>query len=447
MNEEQKAALRLLLSGRFPLLLAVGAAAGGLVLVCLFAVLLLRPEGASLVEGPTPTPFVEVIAQPIAADVMISSDTMSVSVAAPISLDVGTRTFSVQAQTIPVDGAWAPAIANPNTAVWVYGTVINYVIGISDTAENRAAVERLAPGDEMTLRSRDGSIYNFAFSSRRFVPVTSRDVFAQTTPGITLVLMGSTGQERLVVQGRYVVATTTPAEDPNVVELGETAQFDGLQVTVTGAAHLFDRPEVPQGFAFYLIDFELQNISANVLDAGLLRLALIDHLGNQYALNPLASQIGNHLPLGGPLAPGQKVQATAGYQIPAGLESPVLRWVITRQDNNSQVQVNIPFRSGADVGEQAVVMLQQAEVSLDGTSLLLLGQLTNLGDQPLIVQEQNVSLSSDGTIYLILSTNPGLPWVVGAGQTMPFSLTFQRPVGSAAVFTVLNQPFQLDGLR
>jgi hypothetical protein len=439
MNEKLRSGL-----GDRPLLLVVaGAIAMGLVLSCLFAILWLRPEGPS---DPTPTPFAEAQAVPV-EDVIITSEMVTVALSAPVSLDVPGRSYQVQSQTVTVDGVWAPAIAGEQTAVWIHGTVINYVLGLSDTTANRAAIEALAPGDEIVLKRRDGAVYTFAFNSRRTVPATSRDIFAQNSPGITLVLIGARGQERLVAQGRYVVAETTTAEDPNVVELGETAQIDGLQLTVTGASHLFDRPEVPTGFAFYLIDFELQNVGTTVVETGNLRPVLADHMGNQYALNPTASQLGNYLPVGGPLGPGQSARATAGYLIPAGLDSPLLRWIVTRLDAGSQAQVNIPFRGTVELGQQAVVILQHGEVSLDGTTLFLTGQITNLADQALVVPEASVTLTSDGSFYLILSTNPGFPWIVPSGQTTEFSLTFQRPSGSTAVFTVLNQPFQLTGLR
>jgi hypothetical protein len=439
MNE----GLRTALISRPILLVTLGAVGAGLVLSCLFAILLLRPETTL---DPTPTPFAQAEAV-VPDDVIISSDTVTVSLSAPVSLEVGGRSYQVQPQVVTVDGVWAPAIAGEQTAVWIHGTIINYVLGLSDTVANRATIESLAPGDEIVLRGRDGAVHTFAFNSRRTVPATSRDIFDQTAPGITLVLVGARGQERLVAQGRYVVAETTPAEDPNVVELGETAQLNGLQLTVLSAMHQFERPEAPSGFAFYLIDFELQNVGTTILETGNLRLTLADHMGNQYALNPTASQVGNYMPVGGPLGPGQTARATAGYQIPAGLSSPTLRWVVTRLDTGSQAQVNIPFRGAAELGQQALVTLQQGEVSLDGTSLMLWGQITNLGDQPLVVQETNVSLISNGSFYLILSTNPRFPWIVAPGQTADFSLTFQRPSGDTAVFTVLNQPFQLTGLR
>jgi hypothetical protein len=439
MNQE----LRTALTARPILLVVIGAVVPILVLGCLIVYLLLRPETGT---DPTPTPFAQAEAV-LHDDVIISSEAVTVSLAAPVSLDVGGRSYQVQPQTVTVDGVWAPAIAGEQTAVWIHGTIINYVLGLSDTAANRAAIESLAPGDEIVLTGRDGAVYTFAFNSRQTVPATSRDIFAQTSPGITLILIGARGQERLVAQGRYVVSDASPTGDPDVVELGETAQINGLQLTVLGASHQFERPEVPSGFAFYLIDFELQNVGTTIIETGNLRLVLADHMGNQYALNPTASQLGNYLPAGGPLGPGQMVRASAGYQIPAGLSSPALRWVVNRLDTGGQVQVNIPFRGTAELGQQALVNVQHGEVSLDGTGLVLWGEITNLADQPLVVQETNVTLTSDGSFYLVLSTNPRFPWIVAPGVTAEFSLTFQRPAGDTAVFTVMNQPFQLTGLR
>ena len=73
--------------------------------------------------------------------------------------------------------------------------------------------------------------------------------------------------------------------------------------------------------------------------------------------------------------------------------------------------------------------------------------MTNNGSQPLLVNETDVTLTANGTVHLILATNPAFPWVVPPGQTVPFTLSFQRPAGAEAIFTLLNRPFQLSGLR
>jgi hypothetical protein len=110
--------------------------------------------------------------------------------------------------------------------------------------------------------------------------------------------------------------------------------------------------------------------------------------------------------------------------------------------------VTIPFAGSSEEAlSNSVITLQNAEVSADGTGLVLLGQLTNGSNQSLVVNQSDVSLLSDGTVHLMLSTNPAFPWVVPPGQTFPFSLSFQRPAGGEAVFTILNRPYQLSGLR
>jgi len=299
----------------------------------------------------------------------------------------------------------------------------------------------------MVLTTQSGTEYTFTFNSRNTVPTSNRDVFAQNMPGITLVLLGSEGQERLVVHGRYVVSEAT-AENDNVVSLGETAQLDNVQITVTGASYLPDRPETPPGFALYQIDYQIQNVGLSAFDTGNLQITLLDDLGNQYATNALASQLGNNPSLDGFVNAGQTAQATAGYQVPIGLSSSSLHWVVMRADTGSQVQVNIPF-TGPGGGTEAVdISLARADVSPDLTNLQLGGQVTNLGTQPVVVTERDISLSTDdGSVYPILSTNPAFPWMVAPGQTAQFFLTFQRPPTDAAVFIVLNRPFQLSGLR
>jgi hypothetical protein len=64
-----------------------------------------------------------------------------------------------------------------------------------------------------------------------------------------------------------------------------------------------------------------------------------------------------------------------------------------------------------------------------------------------VVNSNNITLTGDGSTYLMLSTNPAFPWVIGPGETNQFLVTFQRPTGSSAIFRILNQPFELTGLR
>ena len=428
-------------------LLVVGFAA----MFIMVLVLLLRDGGT---DDVTPTPFADTTGTAVDVPLVVGvsdTDRISVTLDLPVSLGVAGSSFAVQPQTVAADRIWSPRFENTETAVWVYGTIINYVIGVPESDSNRAALEQLAPGDLMQLTTKSGVVHRFTFSSREQILVGNPDVYSQHAPGLTLILVGTEGNERLVVNGRYLVdeAGNSGGSGDSAVELGEIAQLDDVQLTVTGAAYVLDRPEAQPGFAFYLVDYQVQNTGLTALDTSRLQFTLLDELGNQYAVSPVAGQLGNHPALGGFLNASQTVLATAGYQIPLGLNSSNVHWLASNLNTGAQLQVTIPFSGGAQPAGTAQVTLSQVLVSSDLTNLVLTGQVANLGTQPLSVAETAISLrTDDGSVFLLLSTNPAFPWTVGPGQAVPFVLTFQRPMTvDTAVFTVLNQPFQLTNLR
>ena len=444
---------RELYAERGPLFVALIAVAIGLCLLCAFAVLLIRGDGVTdIVDGEAPTPFPSPAAPQ--NDVIIAgisgSTPISLPLMIPTTLRVGGESFAIRPEPVGEEGAWNPDIGEHDAALWVYGSLINYIIGLPNTGENRQLLEDLGAGAEIQLVMRGGNPLTFSVTNREVVASNRTDIFAQNTPGITLILLRASDDERLVVQGDYVVdpaAAGANGGPGNVVELGETAQLDDLRLTVTGASSLFDRPEAPPGFAFYLVDFQIQNVGVEPIDLSAVRFVLMDDLGNQYARSGQASQLGAHPSPSGTLRPGESRQATTGYQIPIGLSSATLTWVAGRE-GGSQVRVTIPFTGGSeDAGLNAVIILQSAEVSPDGTGLIVSGEIANSGDQPIVVSESQVSLTSNGTLHLMLSTSPAFPWVIPPGQTIPFSVSFQRPASSQAILTFLNRPFQLTGLR
>jgi hypothetical protein len=426
-----------------------------LLAACVMGFFLLRPylaergqDGDTTAGEPTPFPqtTAAVVEQPVIVGVS-ESGTFSVTLDAPATLDVLDRRWAVQPQNIGVDGLWAPEVAEGNAA-WVNGTIVNYVFGLADSGENRTFLEALAPGDRFAVTTRQGVTHNFTFDSRNLVPGSDRSVFNQQSPGITVLLLGGDAAERLVVRGRYEVDTADPGSTGAVVQLGETAQMGDVQISPQASSFLTNRPEAPPGFGFFLIDFTVQNVGLTAVDASAYRFVLSDELGNQYALNPVASRLGNNPPLGGFINAGQSVTATAGYQIPAGLVSPTLTWNITAPDG-TQAQASLPFTAGGAAGQSAVISLQEATITADMNNLIIIGQVTNMGAQPLVIAAEDISLRTPaGSDYLLLATNPPFPWTVPPNQTLQFSVTYQRPIGSAsAVFTILSQPFELSGLQ
>lgn len=462
-----------LLANRDPLLLTVlGVALLGLALICVFGILILRSttdetageDGGGIgswfggdededpdelaERTPIPTPdvtSVAVVYEPVPLD---PSQQISLTLDAPTFLDINGQSIAVTASyTNPTD-IWEESPLANNTAVWTYGTIVNYVFALPNTDNYKTLLESLVQGDPIVVETKRGTEYEFIFTGSELVDDTNDpSIFAQNRPSVTLVWLGDRdADERLFIYGDYVVAEDElePVEAPTC-ELGETCQLGNTRITVTGATHAVDRPEAPPGFALYLVDYTIENAGSNQLDTGLLRFILIDELGNQYSLNSLAGQAGNNPQLGGFVNVGESRQVTAGYQIPSTLSSSNLRWAVSRVDNPSQIEVVIPF-TGDTVGN-AIVSLQQANVSDDGTSLVITGQVNNAGQQPLIINEADISLSDGQSSYFVFSTSPSFPWTVGPGQQVSFVLTFQRPASPAATFALLNYSFELSGLR
>ncbi len=436
------------------MLVVLALAAAGLLLMCIFGALLLAPEGGFFNRSGTTSEEEEtgldLVATPSGENIVVVSDgvnTLSIDLDPPAVLTVGETEFAVKAQFVPQNGRWIPS-GEAGMADWVYGSIVNYVFGLQDTAANRTLLEGLTPGDRILLTTLNGTQREFAVTGRELSGASNADLFAQNRPRMTLVWLGSLNEEqRLVVFADFVLPQEqgTAASAPAAVEIGEVAQLADVRMTVSSTSQVVDSPAAPPGFSLFLVDFDVENIGQSPLDTGLLRLALIDELSNQYSLNAAASQEGRYPILSGFIDPGTIRQSTAGYQIPSNLTSSRLRWVVTRVDSPGQIEVNLPF-SGISNANLAV-SLQQADISTDGTSLIVTGQVTNLASQPVIIGESNVRLESNGALYLVFSTSPGFPWAVNAGQSLPFALTFQRPATSTAIFTIMGQSFELSGLR
>ncbi len=422
--------------------------------VCVLGLALLsslRDEGV-LSGEPTPTPFGNAAegildsSKPIMVS-MGGPSTITGTVDIPVTLSFLGVSYDVEVDVVDVAEGWQPTVAGEDSSTWIYGTIVNYVFGLPESENNKTAVESLSAGDEIVVSTQSGATFTFAFESRAPVEVSDQTIYEQRQPGITVILLADGEQERLVATGRFQEANSG-AETENVVTLGETAQLGDVQVTAVSTAYLVDRPEVAPGFAFFMVDYEIRNVGLTAFDSENLDLTLIDDLGNRYALNPVASQLGNYPPLFGFLNANQSVVATAGYQIPINLGGNSLSWVVTRTDTGAQVYVLLPYAGRDTVAQAAAITLIRADVSPDLTSLILSGSVTNNGTQPLSVAAADVSLTTeDGSVWLLQSTNPSFPWTVGPGQSLTFFLTYQLPPVQTAVFKVLNQEFLLTGLR
>jgi len=448
------------LSGRLPIFLLIGLVVISLLAVCGLGYALFQSAGDKETDSETaePTPFSSAGgSNPTGAaggDAIVygisDSSTVSVTLDVPLTLSMKGRDLAVQTLTINPDGTWAPSISGEDSVDWVYGSIVNYIMGLTPTGENKAMLESLIPGDQMIITTQSGAEFVYEFESSSLFAVNDQSSFSQLTPGLTLALLEEGEDQRLIAKGRYLVTESAGTGDSSgqPIGVGDTAQLSDLQVTVTGVSYLPNDPNTPPGFAFFIVDFQIFNAGTTAIDISRLQLTLIDEVGNQYALNPVASRLGEYAPLtGGFLNAGDSLPVSVGYQVPDGLVSTSVTLTVKRTDTGEQVLVNIPF-SGSNAAQNTTVILQSVEVSADLASMNLIGQIINNGDQPVVVTQEHIWLRTpDGSSYLMLSTNPAFPWTIPPTQTLQYAVTFQTPLGTdTAVFNVLNQSFQLTNL-
>ncbi len=151
---------------------------------------------------PTDTALPEATATQAAALPPAYGDTQQ-GVPQAVALDGTTFRVAVSGTTVP-DWVFSP---NPTVANWIRGTVVNYVLGISYSADNAHLFAGARPGDTVQLTRADGAIYNFAVDSVRRVDPSDVSLLAQDHPALTLLLLGDPAADRAVIQGHFSEAS------------------------------------------------------------------------------------------------------------------------------------------------------------------------------------------------------------------------------------------------
>jgi hypothetical protein len=423
-------------------------------LIVIFAFLIFKPAGDDEEVKPTLDPTVLSEYAVPSSDFLVSeSGTPQPEVSIPITLTLKGLELSVLPYQIKEDGQLHYPSGQSGTAVWAYGTIINFVIGMEQTKANTALVESLVPGDQITLTMSSNTVYRFGFSGRGELATSGLDIYNQKRPGLTLITLGGDEETRQVVYGEYLGAAEEEAAAGGTsgYSIGEPASLGDIRITVLGASYLFNDPDIPEGWAFYLIDYQIENLSQQVLDPNRFRMELQDGVGNTYSLNLPASEAGTFGYLSLTVPPNTVANGTAGYLVPAPLQGPKLKWSFSRLDApDNVIKVMIDFTSPEetiDPVQLANVELTKAELSGDRTLLSVWGMVTNNSEEAIDIVADQVSLTSGDDEAAIRAADPALPWSVAPGSVLSFRVTFQRPNNSSATLTVLNQPFEITGFE
>lgn len=106
--------------------------------------------------------------------------------------------------------------ARDEIAVWVFGTVINYVFGIPEPL-----VRSLAPGDTILMRTATGAVYRFEVAAQWAAGAQEVELFSQRQPpGLTLFALPASGEPVPVARALYLAGGEAIAELPATAGLG-----------------------------------------------------------------------------------------------------------------------------------------------------------------------------------------------------------------------------------
>jgi hypothetical protein len=350
---------------------------------------------------------------------------------------------------IPQDQAWNYPQDRSGIAVWVCGTVVNYIIGLEPTVDNETLVTNLTPGDEIKLQLTSGAVLPFRFAGREEVTAGDEDALAQQQPRLTLVLTESGTWQ--IATADYVAEAESmePPPSEGSAQLGQPVQLGDARVTVT-RGHEQRSDDLTPGTMYYLVEYSVENVGETPLATDRFSMKLKDSMGNTYLLSPPGSAAGESGPLSGEISPGASAQGTAGYLVPDPLQAGTLLWVFSpHAGSEAQASVSISYEGEAG-GEPSVaqvdVTLDDAFFGNDGNTLILEGVVHNTGTAPLIIEAADISLSSSAGLGELITEAPPLPWTIEPGARQVIELQYQRPDASTVLLELLGYSFEIDGL-
>lgn len=389
---------------------------------------------------PVPTP-----ALPLGCQTIVSSGEAEVAVPLPALLIVDGQSFPVQAVAAE-ERRW-PAPNTPGVATWVCGTVVNYVVQLPSTPENESLVVALETDAPMMLALSNGVQLQFRFSGRQETDAFDPAVLVQSRPRLSMIV--AVAEDRWQVATGAYAAEAEVAPGPTLAQVNQSVRLADLEVVVTKGYVVEDAAFLEPGQMAFLVEYTIQNLRSEAVGADEIVQVLQDGAGNEYPASVQASTIGDHGALAGQLAPGQQVQATAGYLVPQTLPGPAVVWTVSLGSGTGlRAQFSIPYESAESVLPGAFeVLVTDVFLSSDQGTLVIEGEIRNAGETPLSIGMGNITLTSSAGLSILRAAAPPLPWTVEAGQTQVIELQYTKPEASAALLTVMGYSFEIKGLQ
>lgn len=393
-----------------------------------------RPTGGA--ETATVTKLTTFISPPQIPEniTVVQEDGTPVQTVRPNRFTVAGKTFDVVPVT-PEQGRWPIPQAQQTTAVWIYGTVINYVIGVPYVAEIESLLGGLESGDNITLTLDNGTALVFGAPQNRRIAADDLTPMAQDKPGLTVVVLGSEQASRLTVQARYL---------PEASIFSDEQRVNGLQVEVLKSSI----PAKAEDNLYFVVDYQVTNGSGAPIDPMFFDMSLEDGSGQRYMLNETATGWGEHGTLTTPIPDGETVSGSAGYLVPRDIKPPAT-WVF-RSDATSTTSARfvLPYEPPKLGPPDPDVLLSEVFIDAARNVIVINGTVYNDGESDLVVTLDDVQLTSGKGNGSLQASTPLLPWTVAPGDGQGFELQFSPPADvDAVLLEMLGFTYRIEGLE
>lgn len=351
----------------------------------------------------------------------------------PDRVNISGRTFNL----VPVTeekGRWPIPAQADDTAVWLYGTVVNYVIGVPYSETTTSLLAGLTGSDRITLTLDTGAALIFGSPQTQRIAPNDTGPMAQRQPGLTIVVLGGDQATRLIVRARYLPEESTASEGQNV---------DGLSVEVLKSGVVEEATDTRR----FVVEYEVANGGKTPADPTFFDLMLEDGEEQRYPINASVTEQGEHGALQAPIATGESAQGSAGYMIPREVKPPIT-WIFRADPTSTEAaRFVLPYQPPPPRPPEPRVELTSA--FSDGTRdvIVINGVLHNDGASPLTVAQADISLTSSQGASSLQAATPLTPWTVEANGQMNFEVQFSRPTGvDKVLFGLVGFTFEIDGL-
>jgi hypothetical protein len=392
-------------------------------------------EASSVLEdrGATPTPLPTLEAE-LLADIVDASG-VKTELVVPRTLEVQGVSFVVQPVRIRA-GDW-PRPDDERAVSWVYGTVINYVLGLEATPDNKTLLASLRSGDELVLRMSTGPAYRFAYADTVRVSPQASEVFRQSRPGLILALLGDEAQSsRVVIRAVYLPESELGLDVavPNeLAALGQQLTLDEA-VRLTCLAGEFLAVPSPPGYVYVRVNYRVENIGAQPL----LTSSFSHHLragGLSHGMVSTDESWRTYPPLPETLPAGQVATTTAIYAIPeAARGQQPLSWTFSAGPTGPTVDVELPLTDSPAGPGVRVVESKRHENGTLQLDVEITAALHPLAVTAAAIRLEGGRLSPVGNHF---------PWQVSPGRAERFSLLL-TPDGSGRLTVALfEQGFEV----